>query len=76
MKIAVENGFPPETINFAAEYYIKKQIDWEKEIILLKEERNSRIFRPTRRLFRLIKEQRGTETDLNDIRVFEEMVED
>jgi hypothetical protein len=35
MNIAVKNGFPPETINFSAEFFVKKQKNWNKEIGLI-----------------------------------------
>ncbi|MCP4129535.1 MAG: hypothetical protein GY754_00840 [bacterium] len=76
MDIAAKNGFPPETINFAAEYFVKKQENWEKELILLAENKNARMYRPSKKLFRSLKEQRGSETDLHDIQVFEENIED
>lgn len=71
MDIAVKNGFPPETINFSAEYFVKKQKNWKKELVLVSENKNSRIFRPSKKLFRQLKEQRGTETDILDIKIFE-----
>ena len=74
MEIAVKNGFPPETINFSAEYFVKKQKNWRSELVLISETRNGRMYRPSRRLFRQLKEQRGTETDLLDIQIFEENV--
>ncbi len=76
MDIAMKNGFPPETINFAAEYFVKKQKNWRREIKLLSENKNSRMYRPSKKLFRLLKEQRGTETDLLDIQIFEERIKD
>lgn len=76
MEIAAGSGFPPETINFAAEYFVKKQKNWKKEIILLSENKTSRIYRPSKKLFRLLKTQRGTETDLLDIELFEKSIKD
>ncbi len=76
MDIAVKNGFPPETINFSAEYFVKKQKNWETELVLMSETRNGRMYRPSIKLFRLLKEQRGTETDLLDIQIFEENIDE
>ncbi len=76
MEITVKNGFPPETINFSAEYFVKKQKNWENELVLISETRNGRMFRPSKRLFKLLKEQRGTETDLLDIQIFEENIDE
>lgn len=75
MDIAVKNGFPPETINFSAEYFVKKQKNWKKQLVLMSETRNSRFFRPSKKLFRQLKEQRGTETDLRDIEIFESNID-
>jgi hypothetical protein len=76
MDIALKNGFPPETINFAAEYYVKKQKNWQNELVLLKETGNVKIFRPSKKLFRTLKQERGTETDLLDIEIFEKTIKD
>ncbi len=76
MEIAIKNGFPPETINFSAEYFVKKIKNWEREIILIWENKNGRLYRPSKKLFRLLKEQRGTETDLLDIEIFEENIKE
>lgn len=74
--IAVKNGLPPEAINFAAEYFVKKQKNWRRDIVLIYESKNARIYRPSRKLFRKLKEARGTETDLLDIITFERGVKD
>lgn len=76
MEIAEKNGFPPEVINFSAEYFLKKLKNWQEELILINETAHARIFRPTKKLFRLMKEQRGTETDLSDIDLFEKNIKD
>lgn len=76
MDIAMKNGFPPETINFSAEYFVKKQKGWEKELILISDNKKSRMYRPSKKLFRLLKEQRGTETDLIDIQIYDQKIVD
>lgn len=76
MKIAEESCFPPETVNFAAEYFVKKQPNWKNELVILFENENLKIYRPSRKLFRLLKEQRGSETDLMDIEIFEKNIAD
>jgi hypothetical protein len=76
MEIAEKNGFPPEVINFSAEYFLKKQDNWKNELVLLQENDSVRIYRPTKKLYRAMKEQRGTETDLSDIEVFEKNIHD
>lgn len=74
MKIAEKNNFPPETINFSAEFFVKKQKNWKKELVILFEDKNVKLYRPSKKLFRLLKEQRGTETDLMDIEMFEQKI--
>lgn len=76
MTIAENNNFPPETINFAAEYFVKKQKNWRNELVILFENKNLKLYRPSRKLFRQLKEQRGTETDLIDIEMFEKKITD
>jgi len=76
MEIAEKNGFPPEAVNFGAEYFVKKQKGWEKELVLLRDTGKARIYRPTKRLFRRLKEGRATETDLADIALYESWKED
>jgi len=76
MQIAEDNNFPPETINFAAEYFVKKQKNWRNELVILFENKNLKLYRPSKILFRLLKEQRGTETDLLDIEMFEKKITD
>ena len=42
----------------------------------MSERENLRMYRPSKQLFRTLKEQRGTETDLLDIQKYEEKIED
>jgi len=76
MDVAVKNGFPPEVINFSAEFFLKRENNWENELVLIYENDNVRVFRPSRKLFRKMKEQRGTETDLIDIAIFEKNIKE
>jgi hypothetical protein len=76
MDIAVKHNFPPEVINFSAEYFVKKIKNWEKQVILLKKGTKGNIYRPTKKLFKRMKESRGTETDLNDITLFEKRIKE
>ena len=75
MEIAEQTGFPPETVNFSAEYYVKKIEYWKDEIILMFENDVLKIYRPTRKLFTALKKQRGTEIDILDIKAFESKIE-
>lgn len=76
MNVAVNNGYPPEVINFSAEFFVKRDSNWENEMVLLYENDNVRIFRPSKKFFRKMKEQRGTETDLLDIEIFEKNIKE
>lgn len=76
MKIADDLGYPPETINFGAEYFVKKIDGWENELVLLEDTGTCRIYRPTKKFFRRLKEARGSETDLRDIQLYENNVSD
>lgn len=76
MDVAVKNGFPPEVINFSAEFFVKRENNWKNELVLLYENDNVRIFRPSVKFFRQMKEQRGTETDLLDIEIFEKNIKE
>lgn len=76
MEIASKKGMPPEAINFSVAYFLKKQRSWESELILIRKTKSSRLFRPTKKLFRKLKEARGTETDIRDIELYESGVED
>lgn len=70
MKISEELGMPVETINMAAEYFLKKIPDWKKELIVFKKGKNCILYRPSKKLFQALKEGRGTETDMLDIEIY------
>jgi hypothetical protein len=72
--VAVKFNLPPETINFSAEYFVKKQPGWQKQLVLMKTTKTMRLFRPNKKLFRKLKMARGSESDLQDIKVFESFV--
>lgn len=74
--IAAKKGLPPETINFAVEYFLKKQKGWENELIVIRKTKRGAFYRPSKKLFRKLKEARGTETDLKDIELYEAGVKD
>lgn len=70
IEVAVEHDLPPESINFAAEYFVKKQKGWKKNIVLMKQTKTMRLFRPNKKLFKNLKLARGTETDKEDVKLF------
>jgi len=73
MNISTSLNMPPETINLSSEYFLKKIDGWEKELILLQQTGKCTLYRPTKKLFRQLKEARGTSTDLLDIEAYEKL---
>jgi hypothetical protein len=71
MELADNAGFAPEVINFGADYFVKKQPGWQDELIVLYQSDTLTLYRPTKKLFRSMKQQRGSETDLSDIALYE-----
>jgi hypothetical protein len=66
MKIAEDLGLPVEAINSAAEYFLSKQTDFEKELVVLHAGKKARILRPNAFLYLRLKIERMTESDLID----------
>jgi hypothetical protein len=73
MDISQDLNMPPETINLSAEYFLKKIKGWEKELILLQQTKKCKIYRPSKKLFKKLKEARGTSTDMLDIKAYEKL---
>jgi len=65
-ELAEKLKLPVETINSAALYFLKKIPNFEKELVLLKEWKSGRIFRPSLFLFFQLKTDRLSETDALD----------
>lgn len=70
IEVCVRAGVPPETVNSAADYYLRKIPDWQMHTAPLFTGTRGRILRPTTTLFLLLKLSRLTETDLEDCRVW------
>lgn len=66
MAFALEQGFPLEALNSAADFFVRRIDGWEDEVELLHAGRSARIFRPTPTLFLLLKSGRMSDADLAD----------
>lgn len=66
MEIAESLSLPVETINQAGAYFLKKQKFWKKNLVLLHEGKNAKIYRPNLNLYIELKIQRMSESDLQD----------
>lgn len=65
MEVADAEGLPVEVVNSAADFYIRRYPEWNREVVLLREGA-ARIFRPTATMFLLFKIGRLGEQDLDD----------
>ena len=66
MDLAERMKLPPEAINLAAEFFLKRIPNWEEELVLLKKGKKGEVYRPSANLFLLSKISRLSETDLAD----------
>lgn len=66
MEIAESMGFPVETINQAGAYFISKVEDVREHLILFKESKKCKIYRPDVYLFLKLKIVRLSQSDLDD----------
>jgi hypothetical protein len=66
MRFAEEAGLPIETLNSAADFFVRRVPGWQQEIELLRAGSKARIYRPSPTLFLLLKIGRLSEQDLGD----------
>lgn len=66
LELADALSLPVETVNSAADFFVRRIQGWDREVELLHEGRNARVFRPTPTLFLLLKIGRLSERDLAD----------
>ena len=64
-------GLSPEQLNSAADFFIGRVKDWEKNILIVRQFSGGKIYRPNLTLFSFLKFSRGTPIDLDDIRAAE-----
>lgn len=67
MNIAHKLNMPVESINPAADFFLRQVSDWKKSIILLKQGKKGRLFRPSFELYFSLKLKRLSESDFQDI---------
>lgn len=70
MEIAERLGLPPETINQAGAFFLRRIRGWEKHVVCVREGPRSMICRPDATLFILLKLPRLSEADLEDCLAF------
>ncbi len=66
MDFALAQGLPLEAVNSAADFFLRREEGFVKDLELLREGACGRIFRPSPTLFLLLKSTRMSESDLAD----------
>jgi hypothetical protein len=66
LDLAAELGLPVEALNSAADFFVRSVPGWRDDLVLLRQGRRGRIFRPGATLFLRLKIWRLSETDLHD----------
>ena len=66
MELAEELGLPIEAINQAAAYFLLRETDFRKHLVLLHQGTRATFFRPDATLFVRLKVSRLSESDLED----------
>lgn len=68
LEFASSLGLPVESMNSAADYFIRRIPDWRDHLVLFRHGARGRVYRPTATLFLLLKLRRLDERDLEDSR--------
>jgi hypothetical protein len=66
MDFALAQGLPLETVNSAADFFLRRVPGWADHLELLHAGTRARVFRPTPTLFLILKSGRMSEADLED----------
>jgi hypothetical protein len=66
MEVADAAGLPVEAVNSAADFYVRRVPDWNREVVMLRHGTSATIYRPTATMFLLFKIGRLGEQDLDD----------
>ena len=66
LQLAEDLGLPVETLNSAADFFVRRIDGWEREVELLHSGSVGRVFRPSATLFLLLKLGRLSAQDLSD----------
>lgn len=68
MEVADSEGLPVETVNSAADYYVRRVSDWNRDLVEIRRGTSATIYRPTATVYVLLKLRRLSEQDLDDCR--------
>jgi hypothetical protein len=68
LELAVSLGLPVESLNSAADFFVRRIADWRDQLVVFREGAKGRVYRPTATLFLLLKVHRLDERDLEDCR--------
>lgn len=66
LELAEQLGLPIESVNSAADFFVRKIQGWEREVELLHQGERGRVYRPNATLMLLLKLGRLSERDLQD----------
>lgn len=66
MKLAEKAGLSIESINPAADFFLKQIPNWKNSIVLFQSGQKGNLFRPSLELYISLKMKRGTDTDIQD----------
>ena len=66
MDFAVANGLPVESVNSAADFFVRRIDGWRDQLVPLVRGARATIYRPTATLYLLLKIGRLSATDLDD----------
>lgn len=66
LDFAVALGMPVESMNSAADFFVRRISDWRDHVVLFREGGKGRVYRPSATLFLLLKSRRLDERDLAD----------
>jgi len=68
LDFAVSRGLPLESMNSAADFFVRRIPDWRSQVVEFRRGSKGRVYRPTATLFLLLKLGRLDEQDLEDCR--------
>ena len=66
MEVADAEGLPIEVVNSAADFYVRRVPEWNREVVVLRQGASAKILRPTATMYMLFKLARLGEQDFDD----------
>lgn len=69
LEFAQRAGLPVESVNSAADFFVRQVPDWREQLVLFHRGQRATVHRPTPTLFLLLKARRLSERDLEDCRL-------